>query len=895
MAVNLLERDRELAALTTLLGESTTGQGRIAVVSGEAGIGKTALVDHVIAHAPPGVRSLWGACEALFAPSPLGPLFDIAIHLPPTIRAVLEAAAQRAALFAAVLEELHSQPSILVIEDLHWADEATLDFIKYLARRIDQTKTLLLLTYRDEELGRDHPLRLVMGELPTRAVTRLRLLPFSMAAVTTLAQQRVRPAQVLQELYAATGGNPFFVTEILASEVAEDAEVAEGAQVAQVPHSVSDAVLARVARRSREAQHLLEVVAVSPAHIERWVLAALDAGDDAPLDECLAAGLLHLDGQLLAFRHELARQAMEGALSPARRQTLNAQMLRALLASEIGPASLARLAHHAAQAEDAALVLRFSPEAATQAAARGARREAIAHYQTALRYASQMTPEQRAALLDGLSYELFLTGRIADAVAPCEEALALWRALDQPEKAGDALHHLSLISYQLGNHIEYRQHGLAAVALLETLPPGRALARAYANISCAFMLVSDVAQAVFWGERAIELGERVGDLESVSRALTFMGCAELIAGRPGGQARLERSLAIALEQGYEEQAGRAYNNLAGFFVERHAFDQAERCIRAGLAYCADHDLDFISCWLRAHWALMRFNQGEWTEAEEEVTAILSIPTLAPIRRVDPLLLLGLLRTRRGDPGAQAALDEARDLALTTAEPQYIASMAAVRAEWRWLLDDLAGCVAEAAPAFALTQERHDVTSGRDLAIWLWRGGALSEAPPGTPAPHALQMAGEWRGAAHAWEQLGCPYEQALALADGDEAAQRDALAIFERLGAAPAAEITRRRLRAAGVRGLPRGPRPATRANPHGLTPRQLEILLLLAEGLRNAEIAERLATTPKTAANHVSEILAKLQVRSRAEAVRAAHQLGMLPPSTGHQDPGASLRTIAR
>jgi DNA-binding NarL/FixJ family response regulator len=866
MARRLLERDQEVAALAALLDESVSGQGHVAVISGEAGIGKTTLVEHVLAQAPTGVRLLWGACEALFAPRPLGPLFDIADHLPPMIRAALEGDAQRATLFAAVLEELRSKPTVLVIEDLHWADEATLDFIKHLARRITQTKTLLLLTYRDEELGRHHPLRLVLGDLPTREVTRLRLPPLSEAAVATLASQAARSAH---ELYRTTSGNPFFVTEILASGAAD---------AAQVPTSVSDAVLARVARRSREAQRLLEVASVAPNRIERWVVEALGADHDLALDECLVAGLLHLDGQLLAFRHELARQAVQGALSVARRQTLNAQVLRALLQSEIEPAALARLAHHATQAEDTALVLRFAPAAARQAAARGAHREAAAHYQTALRYADQMAPEQHAELLDASSYELYLTGQMEKAIPPCEAALALWRALDQPEKAGHTLYQLSMISYQLGKHSEYRQYGLAAVELLETLPPGPALARAYANMSCASMLISDVAQAVSWGVRAIALGERVGDLESVGAALTFMGSAEMNAGQLGGLARMERSLAIALEQGFEEQAARAYSNLAGMSVRRNAYDQAERYLRAGLAYCADHDLDFISQRMRTDWALMRFNQGVWVEAEEEITAILSIPSLAPIRRVVPLLMLVLLRTRRGDPGAQAALDEVRDLSLTTAEPQHIAPMAAARAEWRWLQGDLVGCVAEAAVGFQLTQARNDSHNGRDLAIWLWRGGALTEAPPDTYAPHALHIAGDWRGAADAWGELGCPYEQALALLDGDESAQREALALFERLGARPAAEITRQRLRQAGIRGLPRGPQRATAANPYGLTPRQLEILLLLAGGLRNSEIADRLSTTPKTVEHHVTAVLAKLQARSRAEAVSIAHSAGLIP-----------------
>ena len=166
----------------------------------------------------------------------------------------------------------------------------------------------------------------------------------------------------------------------------------------------------------------------------------------------------------------------------------------------------------------------------------------------------------------------------------------------------------------------------------------------------------------------------------------------------------------------------------------------------------------------------------------------------------------------------------------------------------------------------------------ELAFWMWRARGLTEAPKGIAEPFALQIAGQWRAAAAAWERIGCPYERALALADGDEEAQRAALAIFERLGAGPAAEIVRRQLRAAGVRGLPRGPRPATRDNPLGLTNRQLEILLLLAEGLHNSEIAQRLTTSPKTIDHHVSAVLAKLDVSSRAQAIARAHQLGLVP-----------------
>jgi DNA-binding CsgD family transcriptional regulator/tetratricopeptide (TPR) repeat protein len=869
MTANLLERDRELATLDTLLGEIKAGQGRIAVVSGEAGIGKTALVERFIAHTPDGVRSLWGACEALFTPRPLGPLYDIAQRMRPAVRELLGSDAKRAPLFAAILDDLTSIPTILVIEDIHWADEATLDFIKYLARRIAQTSTLLVLTYRDDELSRDHPLRLVLGDLPSREVIRLRLLPLSEDAVTALALKATRPAK---EVYRATQGNPFFVTETLASDELD------------LPTSISDAVLARVSRRSPEAQRLLDVVAVSPGRTERWAIAALAPGEEA-LDECLAAGMLHVERNMLAFRHELARQAVEGALSLTRRQTLNAQLLHALLQSEVEPVALARLAHHAAEAEDSRLVLRFAPEAARQASAHGAHREAATHYKTALHYAKGLDTEHRAELLDGLAYEYYLTGRIEDAIEPCAAALTIWQALDMREKVGHDLRQLSRLYWFLGRAAEAERYAAEAIGILETLPQSRELAMAYGNMSQLRMLVSDNAQTLIWGKRAIELAERLHDAEIVSYALNTMGASEYCGGDVvDGLAMLERSLKLALEHGFEEHVARAYVNLADNDVKHREYAQARHYFQEGMAYCAEHDLDTWNLALQGIRAQARLDQGDWAGADEDVTAILDVSWSPAANRIPALIVLGSVRARRGDPGAQQVFDEARDLAVVTGEMQTISPVAAARAEWRWLQGNREQCAAEAAVGFQAALHTGRPWYLGEVAIWLWRGGGLSDLSDPLEeiaAPFSCQMAGDWCAAARAWEQIGCPYEQALALIDGDEAAQRTALAIFERLGAAPAAELTRKRLRQTGARGLPRGPRPTTRANPHGLTNRQLEILVLMAEGLRNLEIAERLSTTPKTIEHHVSAVLSKLGARSRIEAVNMAYQLGLIPQTS--------------
>jgi DNA-binding NarL/FixJ family response regulator len=142
----------------------------------------------------------------------------------------------------------------------------------------------------------------------------------------------------------------------------------------------------------------------------------------------------------------------------------------------------------------------------------------------------------------------------------------------------------------------------------------------------------------------------------------------------------------------------------------------------------------------------------------------------------------------------------------------------------------------------------------------------------------MQIAGRWRDAAAAWEGIGCPYERATALYDSDD--EGDLLAALEtldELGAVPAAKLIRRKLQSLGIRRIPRGPRRATRANPAGLTPRQVEVLDLIVNGLTNAEIADELFVSPKTVDHHVSAILAKLDVGSRREAASVAHELGLV------------------
>ena len=416
VAAGLLERGNELGILESLLSEaSDSSSGRVVLVSGEAGVGKSALLGRFcdgLGTRPPSARVLWAACDPLFTPRPLGPLLDISRFTDGRLRGLVDAGAKPHDVAVALLAELEfPAPTVFVLEDAHWADEATVDVLRLLSRRIDTTPALLIISYRDDELGRLHPLRGVLGPLPgSAALTRLRLGRLSADAVAELAAGSPVDAD---ELYRTTSGNPFFVTEVL--EAGTD----------QVPDTVRDAVLARTARLSRSARELLDAAAVVPQKAEMWLLESLIDAPAGVLEECLDSGMLRPRGMAVSFRHELARLAVEQALPPDWRRTLHSRALEALIDPPSGAPDLARVAHHAELALDRDAVLRFAPAAAERAASVGAHREAEGQYARALRFAGGLEPEARADLLERFSDECFLTDMRDEALEALDQALVI--------------------------------------------------------------------------------------------------------------------------------------------------------------------------------------------------------------------------------------------------------------------------------------------------------------------------------------------------------------------------------------------------------------------------------------------------------------------------------------
>ena len=864
----LMERGGLLEALEASWADAVKGRGRLVLVAGEAGIGKTALVREFCTRQPPKQRVLWGACDGLRTPRPFAPFVDIAAAVSDGFAETIARGERPARCFAALIDELAATtPTILVIEDLHWADEATLDVMTMLGRRAEMVAALVIATYRDDELGTDHPLRSVLGELRIgHGVRRLALSPLSLEAVEALAAAAGAAAG---DLYRVTGGNPFFVTEVLATAGE------------RVPPTVRDAVLARAGRLSGPARRLLEATAVVPGRIDLWLLEAVAPALVEQLEECVTSGMLVAGRADVGFRHELARVAVEESIPPDRRVALHRAVLAALEVRQGERPDYARLANHAEAAGDPGAALRWAPQAAEEAARGGAHREAAAQYARALRFAGGLALARRAELLKRRVGECWMTDQFAAAIEAQEEALECRRRLGDQLGEGDALRTLSRLMFFVARVREGEALALEAVQLLERLPPGHELAMALGNISQRRMVVEDLEAAIAAGCRALDLARRLDDTEATVYALSNIGAAELHAGLEEGLAKLEEALALALEHDLEDYAGRAYFSIVWCAAIQRRFDLADAYLRPGLEYCRERGLDTWRLYLLGARARTELQRGRWDQAAESAMLVLRDPRSAPAPRGMALTALGLVRARRGDPEAAAPLSEEQLLAWPTEELLRFAPVAAARGEAAWLAGEPAAVGRETDAALSLALRRQAPWVVGELASWRWRAGLRDRLGPGAAAkPYALSLAGEPAQAAKAWRELGCPYEAAMALADADaEDLLRRAYDELQALGARPAAAIVARKLRERGVRGVPRGPRPRTRANPAGLTARELEVLSLVAKGLRNTAIATQLVVSEKTVDHHVSAILRKLDVSTRGEAAVEAARLGLAGP----------------
>jgi DNA-binding CsgD family transcriptional regulator/tetratricopeptide (TPR) repeat protein len=885
-AAPLLERESALATLHSAEAQARNQGGRTVLVHGEAGMGKTSLLRawaqdaaarHVAVH--------WGSCEALFTPRPLGPVIDLASQLGGAVRAAVREHKTPHDVFTAFAEWLgagglvqasapgQTKLNVMVIEDAHWADHLTLDFLKYLGRRIHPWPALLVLTYRDDEVDAAHPLTQVLGDLPAASCTHVALQALSEQALAQLsgfAPQRVR------ELHSACGGNPFFATEILASDAAH-----------AVPNSVAAAVMARVQRVSAQARQVLEVAALAPGSVELALIQALaPQAVDLGVDECVQRGLLLWRDRGLAFRHELARLAVEGNLAPVKRTNMHAHMLSGL--KRMTPSALDRLAYHAVRAADAAAVLDAAPRAAAQATQLGAHREAAAHWRAALDAAGPDLPADRHAdLLQAWVQTCQTLGRgDAPVLAAMVQAVDFRRAAGDALKLGRALRELSLV-HRLRHEREAADAALAqATQTLEALPPSADLAAAYSQRSATHMLQNECALAELWGNRALALARPLNATQTVAHALNNMGSALMDDGQDRGYAMLMESLAIALEQGFFNDAARAYLNGAEACTRVRDLERAQPLLTEGLAFVLKHDLDRHAATLLSVQANVHQMQGRMDLAVAVAEQALANRALVTTLRHGPNTVRGTVALQRDVPAGTALLREVWAAVLPGGQPDFIAPAAFGLAEAAWLVGDHAACRAVVEQAVAAC---HDFTAWDlgELACWYHRaGGAVkSLGERRMAAPCVAEIQGRLVDAARQWNAIGMPRHQAYVLIAMDPEAHPEALSqaidVLEGIGARAAADLARKRAHQhvrAGVKGVKTGPRAAARANAYGLTPRELQIVTLVAQGRSNVQIAQALSRSARTVEHHVSALLSKLGLSQRSEVARVAAAQGWWP-----------------
>lgn len=842
-AAQVLERESQLAALSDYAEEARRGAGRLVLVSGEAGIGKSTLVEAFEARLGDATW-WWGACDGLSTPRALAPLGDIAAQAGGPLRAAWDAGTSRDERFDALLAALRdaAQLHVVVIEDVHWADDATLDLLRFIARRLRTLSSLVIVTYRDDALGADQPLRLALGDLATNGSTRrVSLGPLSETAVAVLAAGTGFQADDVLRL---TGGNPFFVTEMVAADTSG------------VPSSARDLVLARAAALPSGARAALDLAAVLGPQVPSAVLTIAGATASA-VGELLTCGIVDAAGTDVRFRHEIARQAVESGIAPHRLTELHSTALQALLDS--GCEDDARLAFHADLAGASERVLRHGRAAARAAAALASHREAAAQFERALRHATGLSGRDRVALLDEFADELLLVERWDDAAATLSEAIRLWREAGDPLREGADETRLSSVMWRLCRGAESVAARRRARLLLEPLGSTAELGRLYARGADA----EDPDEVADYIEQSAEIARRLGlpDL----RVTALNGLGYLAARRLGDYETPQRqALEIALAHDLQQLAGASYANLSEYFTAAFRFTETEPFFREALAYCEEHDVATFGNCARGHYALGLLGAGRWDEALTQAHEVLATRA-SPINRLTSLITAGLVSARRGDPDADTFLAEARAVALGVDEPQYVAWALLACGEAAWLRGDDDIARAE----FGLARDRVTAAEVRETAALIaWQRRLGDGRPDEIPAgPYGVQVAGPPRRAARAWDELGMPYHAAVALGDSiDEADLREAISRLSVLSP-PAALRVRQRMRARGLRSVPVGARSRTRADPLGLTRREREVLELLRSDLTNEQIAQRLVISVRTVDHHVSAVLAKLGVSTRREA----------------------------
>jgi hypothetical protein len=769
----LLEREHELAVVAGCIQRLVDGTGSVVCVSGAAGLGKTTLVERAAGAARGDVVVVSGSCEDLTTPRPLGPFRDMLLPDGDPLIEGPEAMSDPGSALRR-LRQLAStgRPPMVVVEDAHWADDASVDVLRILVRHVRDLPALVVITYRDEDIDAEHPMRRLLGSLRA-PVHRLALAPLSATAIAELA---AGTGLVAEEVSAATGGNPFFVSEVLAHPGLDRS----------VPTTVRDAVLGRLGATSPATRAGLQILSVIPARVEHWLATALLDDPTAVLAEAERRSLLDADGSHVWFRHELARRAIEASLTTAERLQHNRAVADVLAARAADPA---RIVHHAALADADALVAEWAALAAEQAIAAGAHRQAERHLEHLLTRRDRLAAADVATALTQRAHSLYLVNRFAESLRCAQEAVGEWETVRDPEGLATALVGLARTSlWAIGPRTAERAAERALAESSDARLPAPLVASIHAELARArgnlatLGPVSEPSQGALSNAAAsVEAAQSCSRDDLLAHALTYLGAEKLSNGDPTGWSDLDRAIALARQDPRVEFVARAHVNASGAAFRAGRPEVALGHVEAGLAHCAGGEFFAGEYRLQLTRCVVRFATGEWAAAEAELRALLARAGEPGLMGPMAATLLARLVARRGEQDAAAEiLRPALAAAADSDEAHLLGPVATAAVELAWLADDVATPGLADRALDVARRTRHLVTQA-EVTAYLRRSGQTVPTPAGAPGPWAAALAGEHGRAAGEWAALGESYESAVeSWADGS---RRTAAEVLERLGA----------------------------------------------------------------------------------------------------------------
>lgn len=861
-----VEREEQCGALQQAIRSACRGCGSVALLLGEAGIGKTALINAALAELPSDVLLLRGGCDDLRARGPLGP-----------IREAL-AAAGADDLERASYGQPHEfwldltralagdRPTILVVEDLQWADEASLDVLSYLARRVERMPVLIIGSYREAEVGSGHPLHRWLASIASHPM-QLRLPPLTLAGVEALCEGSGWDPAALFDL---SGGIPFYVL---------------GALSASMDSPLTDTVAAAVAARldvlPPRTRVLLERMSVWPGVLRHEQAEDLLGHGLSEILSAEACGFIVTDHDGMRFGNEMTRLAIL-AQAPRFRRRADAREAVELLKPR-GEAELPRLIQLAVTGDDDSTVVELAHRAARIAADRGDTLAAIACYEAGLAQQRWLGQSELAALVYDYAGELQKTDRFDRAIDSARWAVDLCRELADPLGEARARVRLSQYLFLNGSPQAARDAAARALVLARGVDPPL-VSEALAALGIA--LAQDrAASAMPVLDRARVLADLAGRGADRATCMNYQAQYDPQLTLSARIDLLNRSIEVARCDDAGAEVTRGQAALAELLLRFARYDELDRLLQVALPYAREHGCRSELLILQVCQAFLSLHRGQWASAEQTLRQIQQQGPAPSIVADFSSAAYGRLLARRGNPEAATTLRDCWERACAHRWLPALGQAATGLAEWGWLTGDTAQLVT----ILRAWEEHADRPGAESFDAELRRFGQLAgiDVPerPGAGAlaatPWGPALAGRRREAAHRWQKLGDHYQAALELADsGDERAMLRAWQALDQMGAAEAARQVRRRLQAQGTRSIPRGPRPGTRNNPGGLTDRQLEVARLLAQALTNGEIAARLMVSERTVDHHVSSILAKLGLTTRRGVVTMSQTWEPTPSS---------------